>query len=130
MEIFAVIGLGVVASVLAIVLKQYKSEYAIAISIVSGIIIFSYVAMHVIPVFEEIFSMFSLANISSKYAVVLIKSLGICFVTQLASDICRDSGNITIASKIELAGKISVLLIALPLFTDLLEVIYQLIFRL
>ena len=66
-------------------------------------------------------------SINSEYFTIVLKSLGICYVTQLASDTCRDSGYSAIASKVELAGKVSIVVIALPLFTNLVDIALGLI---
>ena len=57
----------------------------------------------------------------------MVKALGVCVVTQLASDTCKDCGQNSIASKIELGGKVLILAISLPMFTSLLETINKLI---
>ena len=58
---------------------------------------------------------------------VLLKALAVCYITQLASDCCRDSGESAVAGKIEFAGKIAVLLIAVPLFESILGIVKDLI---
>jgi len=67
------------------------------------------------------------AGIGETRLKVLLKSLGICFLSQLAADACRDVGQSAIAGKVELAGRMAVLLSALPLFGELLELAMKLI---
>ena len=62
-----------------------------------------------------------------EYVQILFKALGICLITQIACDACRDLGETAVASKVEAAGKISVLLISLPLFEQILAVVGSLI---
>lgn len=119
MDIFAIVGLGITAAVLAVLLRQYRPEYAILVGLSAGIILLIFVITKAQPVFSEVSTLLGRANIKSSYAGILLKSLGICFVTQLASDACKDAGESAIASKIELAGKFAVLLIALPLFEQI-----------
>ena len=85
------------------------------------------VLVEALPIFDQIRSLFSNINVEFEYTSILFKTLGICFVTQLASDACTDAGQTAIASKIEIAGRVAVLLISLPLFNVLLSIASQLI---
>ena len=58
----------------------------------------------------------------------VVKSLGICYLTQLASETCRDSGYSAIATKIELTGKVTIILMALPMFLDLMQIIQRMVY--
>ena len=58
---------------------------------------------------------------------VIIKSLGICYITQLAADTCKDAGEGAMAGRIELSGRVAVLILALPMFTALLQIAVGLI---
>jgi len=129
MNLLSVAGFAIVACIIAVVLKEYKPEYQMMISILTGVIIFGYALVQALPVFTSMMDMFSQTSLPSDYAMILMKALGLCLVTQLTSDVCNDSGHSAIASKVELVGKIAILLQALPLFEQLLQIIYQLIFR-
>lgn len=118
MEFFSVAGVAVTAAALAVLLRQHRQEYALLLGLGAGVILFLYAVLKAMPAFNELSKLLSNAGVSSEYAVILIKSLGICFVTQLASDACKDAGETAIASKVELAGKVAILLIALPLFEE------------
>jgi stage III sporulation protein AD len=80
-----------------------------------------------LPVINEMTSFAAKANIRSDWASVLVKSVGICFVAQLGADVCRDAGESAIASKIETAGKLAILLTALPLFDKIASLAAELI---
>lgn len=62
-----------------------------------------------------------------EYGLILFKALGICLITQLASDACRDAGEAALASKADLAGKVTLLVLALPLFQKIGELAVSLI---
>ncbi|MDR3643934.1 MAG: SpoIIIAC/SpoIIIAD family protein, partial [Clostridia bacterium] len=119
MDIFAVAGFAVIAAVLSVLLRQYRPEFSVLIGIGAGVIILLFVLSKAQPAFNELTSLFGRANVSSSYAGILLKALGICFITQLACDACNDAGETAISSKIELAGKFAVLLVALPLFEEI-----------
>ena len=121
-NLFSLVGLGIVAAVLAVVLRQYRPEFAIMVSIAAGALILGGVLVGMLPVVAQIQSMFDATAIPQQYVQILFRALGICFVTQIACDACKDAGESAIASKVELAGKISVLVISLPLFTQVLDI--------
>ena len=126
MNILAIAGIAITAAVLAVLLRQYRNEYAMMVGLAAGIIIFVMILSKALPVFTEINKLMSGTNVSTQYMSILIKSLGVCFVAQLASDACHDAGETAIASKVELAGKFAVLLIALPLFSQVADLVLKL----
>lgn len=126
MNIFAIAIVAVTAAIFAVVLRQYRQEYAIILGLAAGVLILITVISKVEPAFAEINRLVEGANIDVGYVSILIKSLGVCFVAQLASDACRDAGESAIASKVELAGKFTVLLIALPLFGEVADLVLKL----
>ncbi len=121
------IGLALVAATLALVLRQYRPEYALLVSLISSVVLLGAVVAGAAQVVESISGMAQAANLPGEFTQILFKALGICIVTQLASDTCKDAGENAIASKVETAGKIAVLVISLPLFTRLIEITSSLI---
>ena len=126
-SIFAIIGLGIISALVYLLLKQYRPEYALSASIICGVVIFLTVIAQMTPLFDTIRSILEKIEGGNKYTTVIIKSLGVCYVTQLASDTCQDAGERAMAGKIELAGRVAVLILALPMFTALLQIAIGLI---
>lgn len=113
------IGIAVITVILTLVLKRYHKEYGVIVAIIGGsILMFAIIGM-LTPVTDQIRNWFDSIDIAGGSLVILVKAMGICFLTQFASDTCRDAGESALASKVELAGKISVVLIALPLFQSI-----------
>lgn len=127
MDIAAIVGLGVVAAVLAVLLRQTHPEYAMLVSLAAGVLILAAVLDYAVPVVEQIRSMLAQAALPGAYGEVLFKAMGICFLTQVACDACRDAGESAIGARVELAGKVAVLLISLPLFEQVLRIARELI---
>jgi stage III sporulation protein AD len=127
MELFSIVGAGIVAAVLAIVLRQLRPEYALISSLLAGVVILLAVFLSASELIGEMRSILSAVDLSGEYAEAMFKALGICFVTQLAGDSCRDAGEGAIAGKIELAGRVAVLAVSLPLFRDVLKIAGSLI---
>jgi stage III sporulation protein AD len=127
MNIFSIIIFSIICAVLCIVIKQYKPEYAVMISLLSSVIVVLALISMSSPVFD-LFNRFNeLTGLDEEYGEILLKSLGICLIAQLGSDLCNDAGQTSIATKIELAGKIATLVVSLPLFSSVLKVIERII---
>ncbi len=127
MNIFAITGAAIAAAALSVVLRQYNKEYGLYISLAASVLIFAVVLGAVPPVLELIQKLSDMIGDNGNYTAVLIKALAVSYITQLASDCCKDSGENAIASKIDFAGKIALLLISVPLFEAILDIVKELI---
>lgn len=127
MDMVQIVGAGVVAAILSVVIKQYKPEYSMMISLAAGVLIIAVIALNAAPIFEQIGTILSSTDMPSEYIEILLKSLGICYLTQIACDTCKDAGESAIATKIEIAGKIGILMISLPLFQQVLTIVMALL---
>lgn len=120
MNILQISGLALSAVALAVLLRQYRAEYALAL----GLVVSAVILMALMPVLKE--TMELLIDIASKSGVsqtlsIIVKSLGIAFVAGIAADICRDAGESAMAAKVELAGKVAILSMAMPMAAQLME---------
>lgn len=127
MDIVSVIGIGVVAAVLAVLLRQYRPEFAIFVSLGAGIILMLLCCTSLVPAVEQLRAMLDMSSMPTQYAEVLFKALGICLITQVACDACKDAGENAIGAKVELAGRVGVLVVSLPLFQQVLSIVYSLV---
>lgn len=121
MNVVGIAGAALVAAILAVTLKRYNQEYAVIISIIAGVVILVEILLNVTPAVQQIAGLLSGVGLSQGYGLILFKALGICFLAQFAADSCRDAGESALASKVELAGKISILVLSLPLFEDIAQ---------
>lgn len=122
MEIISIVAIGIVGAVISVLLKQYKPEYSMFVQLATGLIIMLLIVSKLSEAVNGISELFSQSS-GTEYLEVMLKALGICLLTQFAADTCRDADEQALASKIEFAGKIVVLCIALPLFRYLVEMI-------
>lgn len=122
MELTSVLGLGVVAVCIVVLLRQYRPEYALLVSLLCSVLILAAALSVLLPVLDEIESMMQEANIDLKYVSILFKSLGLCLITQIASDSCRDAGETAIASRIEFSGRLFLVVTALPMFREAVDI--------
>lgn len=119
MNIAAIAILALVAALLTVMLKRYNSELGVIVSIIAGAVILIELLKTMTPVLQQMETLFSISGITGEYAVILFKTLGVCYIAQFAADSCRDAGENALASKVEIAGKVAVLLLALPLFESI-----------
>ncbi len=126
MGIYTLVGLGLVAAVLAILLRQYRPEYALLTGLAAAVLILAAIFTAAKEIFARIESLLEVANLPTIYLQAVFKALGISIVAQLGADSCRDAGESAIASKLEMAGKVAVLLVSLPLFESLLQLTQRL----
>ena len=125
MQIIRIIGIGLIALIIIILLKQYKPEFAIYISLLTGALILLLLMDQLTGIINLIQSIAGKANINSQFLALLIKITGIAFLSEFAVSICRDSGEGATASKIELGSKIVIISMSIPIISSLLEIILQ-----
>lgn len=125
MEIIRIVGIGLIALIIIILLKQYKPEFAIYISLLTGALILLLLTDQLSGIVDLIQSIAGKANINSQFLALLIKITGIAFLSEFAVSICRDSGEGAIATKIELGSKIIIISMSIPIISSLLEIILQ-----
>jgi stage III sporulation protein AD len=127
MEIIKIIGVGLCALIIIIVLKQYKPEFAIYISILAGAIILAMSVANISGVINLMKDISSKANINSQFLGIILKITGIAILTEFAISICKDSGETAIANKIDIGGKAIIITISLPIISSLLETILKIL---
>ncbi|MFD1038452.1 stage III sporulation protein AD [Virgibacillus byunsanensis] len=123
MDIIQIVILGIIASILYIVLKDINPSFAFLLIIVTGIIIFLAIIKQIGTIFQIIESLGQKANIDNMYMETILKIIGIAYIAELGANITKDAGLGSVAAKIELAGKIFILLLAVPILTAVIEAI-------
>lgn len=127
MEIVQVVGIAFVATFIVMILKQYRPEFSIYVSIIAGILIFAIVIVKLSSVIELIKTLNSKLGTSTQYFSILIKITGIAYLSEFATNICKDSGETTIASKVELAGRIIIIAMSVPILGALVDVVVNIL---
>jgi len=127
MEIIQIIGLGFVVTLLILIIKQQRPEIAVQLSLALATIIFLMVLSKINVVLNLFRDMAAKANISSLYLNTILKIIGIAYVTEFGAQVCRDAGEGAVAGKIEFAGKVLVMVMAIPIIALVLDTIVRLI---
>ncbi len=123
MKMVSIAGLCIIAAILCKLFSSEGKEYALYIKLAAAASVMSAVLLFISPIAEMIRDIYEKAGADKEYLTILFKALGICYITQFACDMCKDSGENALASHAELAGKISLMTLALPLFSALSDVI-------
>lgn len=125
MQMIQIVGIGLVATVLIIILRRQKPEIAIQISIMTGVVIFMLLASKLSAVIDLLEDYADKAEIKPIYFSAVLKITGIAYIAEFGAEICKDAGEGAIASKIELAGKVIIVMLAAPIITSLLDLIIE-----
>lgn len=125
MEIIQIVGIGIVVTILIILLKPRNPEIATVLTIIAGGIIFFIVIYKVEGVIQIIQKYLDKSSLNTQYFNILLKIIGISYIAEFGSEICKDAGVSAMASKIELAGKIIIVTLSLPIITSLIELILK-----
>lgn len=125
MDIVKIIGVGLTALIIIIILKQYKPEFVIYVSIAAGAIILVMIMDKLSGIVNLLTNLSNKANVNNQFLVIILKITGIEFLTEFAVSICKDAGENAIASKIDLGGKVIIIAISIPIIYALLELIIR-----
>ncbi|MED3562501.1 stage III sporulation protein AD [Bacillus xiapuensis] len=127
MEIVKIIGLALVATFLALIIKEQKPNFAFLLIVFVGCTIFLFLVDKIYEIIHMLEKLAVNANVNLVYVETILKIIGIAYIAEFASQITKDAGQGAIASKIELAGKILILAMAIPILTVMIETIIKLI---
>ena len=126
-EFIQVASAAVIVMLLSVTLKDIKREYAVILSVIGAILLMTWGIGQINPVIQKISELTERSGIDEQCSEALFKSLGISVITRLSYDVCCDAGETAIASKVDFCGRISLLLIAIPLFERLLDLAGEII---
>ncbi len=127
MEVIKIIGIALIALIIIILLKQYRPEFAIYISLLTGVLILLLVIDKLTGIVNLLNTLADKASINSTFLTLLLKITGIAFLSEFAVSICKDSGETAIASKIEIGTKIIIISMSIPIISSLLEIILKIL---
>ncbi|AOY77063.1 stage III sporulation protein AD [Clostridium formicaceticum] len=127
MEIFQIVAIGMVAAVLSVLIKNQKPEIGIYISLATGIIIFIFIVAKLQSVIEILNQLANKINIDDIYLSTILKIVGIAYIAEFGAQVCKDAGEGVIASKIEFAGKILIMVMSVPILVSLMDLIINIV---
>lgn len=120
----AIIGLA--GGLLAVFMKNHKSEYSMYVILGVAILIFTYICTQIKSIITAIETFASYISIDSTYITILIKMTGISYLAEFAASICKDLGYQSISSQIEVFARLTLFVISIPVVSALIETIGRL----
>ncbi|MEL7603035.1 MAG: stage III sporulation protein AD [Bacillota bacterium] len=127
MAVFQLAAFGLLAASIVVLVRAYRPEMALQISIVAGLLLLLYIIAQVSGILASLKAISERYGVNSAYIGVLIKIIGIAYLAQFAGEICKDAGESAMASKVELGGRIMILAAALPAAVTLLDMVAALL---
>ncbi|MED0654087.1 stage III sporulation protein AD [Anoxybacillus geothermalis] len=127
MDILQIVGLGLVATFLVVLLQEQKSSLSFLLTVFVGCTIFLLLVDHISDILLTLREMAEGAHIQMVYLETMLKIIGIAYIAEFAAQISKDAGQGAIAAKIELGGKIVILALAVPILTAIIEAVISLI---
>lgn len=127
MEIAQVVAIGLVAVALLAVLRPQRPEMAVLLSTAAGAILLLLVLSRVGAVLDLLRQMALKANVNFEYLNVVLKIIGVAWLAELGAQVARDAGEGAVAAKVELAGKVIILALAVPIFTAIMELVLKML---
>ena len=118
-------GLSVTAVLIAKLLERYAAEQAMLLTLLLGVLFTAAAVCALSPVLNEMDLLLASSGLSETQTSTVSKVIGICIVTQLAADICKDAGETALCTAVTLTGKASLLTLSLPMFSSLLSMVRE-----
>lgn len=128
MDIYKIVALSIVAVLLITILKSVKKDdFALIVTIIAAVILFTLVLVKLESITILLESLVQKSGINKEYLTLLLKVTGISYVIELATNICKDAGNSAIASKVEMLGKISIVVLTIPIITSVISTVLNIL---
>lgn len=127
MEALQIVVIGIVATVMIMLLKDDKPEFAVLTSIITSIVIFYIVADKLKIVVQVLTNMAKNADVDFVFFTTILKIIGIAYIVEFGAQISRDAGEESIASKIELGGKVIIMVLTIPILMALMDLIFEIL---
>ena len=125
--IYKIVAIGIITSIATLIIKPIRSDFALMIALTGGIIILLMLLNYLTSVFDAFKLIINSTGISSSLYTIVLKIVGIGYLIEFSAGICNDSGNSSLADKILLGGKIVIMVMALPIITNILQIISELL---
>ena len=127
MDIAQIVSIGITGTVITVMLKKYSPEISLAAALVTGLVILMVIIQEIYPVIDVFKRMASVSGINNAYIEIVFKVVAISYIAEFGVQLCSDAGVSTVASKIELAGKVLIMAVSAPVFIEFLEKVISLV---
>lgn len=125
--IFKIIAIGLITCLATMIVRPIRSDFAVIIGLVGGLIILFMVINYLATIFEVFKEIIGITSLNSNLYTLLLKIIGVGYLIEFTAGICSDTGNSSLGDKVLLGGKIIILVMALPIITNILQIIMELL---
>ncbi len=122
-----IVGIGLIATILILIIKEQKPMFAFLLTAFTGIALFLMLIGKISSVIQVLEDLAVKSNINMIFLKTILKIIGIAYIAEFGAQIVRDAGQESIASKIELAGKILIMVMAIPIVSVIIETVVKMI---
>lgn len=129
MEVVKIVAIGIIICLCANMLKSVSPQFSLIVIIAGSITLILYILNYFTQIFSLFNSIVSKAGISTSLFGTLIKIMGVGYLVEFGSSVCADSGYASIGDKVVLGGKVIIFTMALPLITNLFNLLLELLGR-
>ncbi|MBE6031846.1 MAG: stage III sporulation protein AD [Firmicutes bacterium] len=126
-DIFRIAAIALCGLALAAAVKSYKPEISLYIVIATVLLLFSLILLRLTAVFDYLGSIYDRITYGKAFFPILLKVLGVAYVTDFTAQLCKDAGEGSIGNKVELAGKVIIFYLAVPIMMSVLELVADLL---
>lgn len=127
MEVIKIVGVSIFAVIMIIILKNYRPEMALVLSIITGIGIMLYAISKMSSVINVLNDLVSKFGVNTDFLLIIIKVIGIAYIVEFGKNVCIDAGQSSIATKLEMVGKVVIVVLTIPLISSLVNVLVGLV---
>ena len=127
--LYKIISIAIITCVACLIVRPIRADFAIFISIVGGIIVLFYSVSYLSQIFDVFNNIFNISGINTSLYSIILKVIGIGYLTEFTAGICNDTGNSSLGDKVLLGGKIVILFMAIPIVTSILQIVVELLPR-
>ena len=127
MDVIKIVGIGLIALIIIVIIKQYRPEFALYVSLMAGVLIVMLILNKMEAIIELLTSLSNKLTVNNEFLILLIKITGIAFLTEFAVSICKDTGETAVANKVDLGGKVIIISMSIPIIASLLETIIKIL---
>jgi stage III sporulation protein AD len=127
MEILQIVGLALAATVFILIVRERAPSFAFLLGLVVSILLFLFVLQKVGTVIGFLENLANQADVSNMFLQTILKIIGVAYVAEFGAQICRDAGQGAIAQKVEMVGKLLILVLAIPILQVIVDTILHLL---
>ena len=127
MDIFVVVIVAVCAVILGSVVKKSNREFALLLTVVTVVLLILLILENCAPLFDEFRSLSASGLIDGYYIDILLKTIGVTIIGQVTASLCKDADENALGGVVELATKIAILMISMPVIVNILEYLSEIL---